>query len=133
MRAQSYATLCSPIHYSPLGSPIHGVFQARILEWIAISFSWGYSQPRDRICVFCIGNGFFTAVPSGKHLTSLIENYLKKELFTEICPSPIRKTEARPNILIKEYLKSQKSLNEVSTVVKFIQTESRGVVAGLGE
>ena len=105
MRAQSYTTLCSPIHCSPLGSPIHGVFQARILQWIAISFSWGYSQPRDRICVFCIGNGFFTAVPSGKPLTSLIENYLKKEPFTEIYLSPIRKTEARPNILIKRIFK----------------------------
>ena len=44
-------------------------------------------------------------MPSGKPLTSLIENYLKKEPFTEIYLSPIRKTEARPNILIKRIFK----------------------------
>ena len=37
-------TLCNPI---PVSS-VHGIIQARILEWVAISFSWGSSQPRDR-------------------------------------------------------------------------------------
>ena len=40
-------TLCDPGDCSPLGSSVHGIFQARILEWVAISFSRGYSQPRD--------------------------------------------------------------------------------------
>jgi len=39
--AQSCATLCDPIDCSPPGSSIHGIFQARILEWVAISFSRG--------------------------------------------------------------------------------------------
>ena len=34
---------------------VHGIFQARILEWIAISFSRGSSGPRDQTCIFCIG------------------------------------------------------------------------------
>ena len=36
---QSYLTLCDPIDGSPLGSPVPGILQARILEWVAISFS----------------------------------------------------------------------------------------------
>ena len=38
---------CDPMDYSPLGFSIHGVFQARILEWVAISFSRGSSPPRE--------------------------------------------------------------------------------------
>ena len=39
---------CDPLDCSPPGSSIHGIFQARILEWVAISFSRGSSSPRDR-------------------------------------------------------------------------------------
>ena len=45
--AQSCPTLCDPMDCSLPGSSIHGIFQARILEWVAISFSRGSSQPRD--------------------------------------------------------------------------------------
>ena len=45
---QSCPTLCDPIDGSPPGSPVSGSLQARILEWVAISFSRGSSQPRDR-------------------------------------------------------------------------------------
>ena len=40
---------------NPPGSSIHGISQAKILEWVAISFSRGSSQPRDRTCVSCVG------------------------------------------------------------------------------
>ena len=43
---QSYPT-CDPMDYSPPGSSVHGIFQPRILEWVAISYSSGYSQPRS--------------------------------------------------------------------------------------
>ena len=43
--AQSYPTLCNPMDCSPPGSYVHGIFQARILAWVAISFSRGSSQP----------------------------------------------------------------------------------------
>ena len=46
--ARSCPTLCDPVDCSPPGSSVHGIFQARILEWVAISFSRGSSQPRDR-------------------------------------------------------------------------------------
>ena len=44
-----------PKDWSPPGSSVHGIFQARILEWVAISSSRRSSQPRDRTCVSCIG------------------------------------------------------------------------------
>ena len=50
--AQSCPTLCDPMDYSLPGSTIHGVFQARILEWVAISFSRRSSLPRDWTRVF---------------------------------------------------------------------------------
>ena len=44
---QSCPTLCDPMDCSSPGSSVHGVFQARILEWVAISSFWGSSQPSD--------------------------------------------------------------------------------------
>ena len=44
---QSCPTLCGPIAGSPPGSPVPGILQARMLEWVAISSSGGSSQPRD--------------------------------------------------------------------------------------
>ena len=46
--AQSCPTLCDPVDCSPPGSSVHGIFQARVLEWGAISFSRRSSPPRDR-------------------------------------------------------------------------------------
>ena len=57
--AQLCLTLCNPIDCSPLGSSVHGVFQARILEWVAISFSRGSSWPRDQTQVSCIAGRLF--------------------------------------------------------------------------
>ena len=56
--AQSCPTLCDPMDCSLPGSSVYGIFQARILKWIAIVFSRGSSQPRDQThvsCVPCIG------------------------------------------------------------------------------
>ena len=55
---QSYPTACNPMYCSLPGSSVHGILQAKILEWVAISFSRGSSQPRDWTCVSyvsCIG------------------------------------------------------------------------------
>ena len=46
--AQLCSTLCDPMDCSPLGSSVHGIFQARILEWVAICYSRGSFQPRDQ-------------------------------------------------------------------------------------
>ena len=57
---KSCRTLCDPMDCSTPGSPVPGISQARILEWVAISFSRGSSQPRDWTHVF------FTTEPPGK-------------------------------------------------------------------
>ena len=57
--AQSFSTLCDPIDCSPPGSSVHGIFQARVLEWGAIAFSeLNTKSPINRTlltpkCVFC--------------------------------------------------------------------------------
>ena len=58
--AQSCPTFCDPIDCSPPGSFFRGIFQARIVEWVAISFSRGSSWPRDQTQVSCIAGGCFT-------------------------------------------------------------------------
>ena len=49
---QSCPTLCNPMSCSPPASSLHGILQARILEWVAIPFSKGSSQPRKQTCLF---------------------------------------------------------------------------------
>ena len=53
MCAQSCPTLCDAMDCLS-GSSVHGIFQARILEWVAVSFSRGSSSPRDGTQVYCI-------------------------------------------------------------------------------
>ena len=50
---------------SPPGSSLHGISQARILRWVAISFSRGSSRSMDRTRVSCIAWGFFLTEPAG--------------------------------------------------------------------
>ena len=57
--AQSCPTVCDPVDYSLPGSSVLGIFQARIPEWVAIPFSRGSSQPRDRTQVSCMAGQFF--------------------------------------------------------------------------
>ena len=57
--AQSVDSL-DPTHCSPPGSSVHGIFQASILEWVAISFSRGSSRPRDRTWVSHTAGRCFT-------------------------------------------------------------------------
>ena len=52
--AQSCLTLCDPMNYT-----VHGILQARILEWVAFPFSRGSSQPRDQTQVSPIAGRFF--------------------------------------------------------------------------
>ena len=72
---QACLTLCDPMDCSPPGSSVHGILQARILEWVAIPHSRGSFQSRDRTHVFYIASGFFTAEPPGKPRKSTILQY----------------------------------------------------------
>ena len=74
---QSYMTFCDPMDYSPPGSSVHGILQARILEWVTISSSRASSHPRDQTrnsCVFALAGKFFTTEP-----------YLQWNLSPQIC------------------------------------------------
>ena len=51
--------LCDPMDCSTPGSSVHGISQAKILEWVTISVSRGSSQPRDQICLSYSGRLFF--------------------------------------------------------------------------
>ena len=76
--ARSSPTLCDPMDYT-----VHGILQARILEWVAFPFSRGSSQPRDWTQV----SRFFTSWATRKALICrgalclLLNNYLNKNLF----------------------------------------------------
>ena len=52
--------LCDPVDRNPPGSSVHSILQARILEWVAVPFSRGSSQLRDRTWVSLIAGRFFT-------------------------------------------------------------------------
>ena len=80
----SYSVMSSfwdPMNCSPPGSIVHGILQARILEWVAIPFSRGSSQPKDWTQVLCIAGGFLTIwatrdiLGSSKGVKSLVEQY----------------------------------------------------------
>ena len=62
----SSVRLFDPMDCGPPGSSVHGIFQARLLEWVAISSSSGSSWPRDQTCISCITGGFFITEPPEK-------------------------------------------------------------------
>ena len=65
--AQSCLNLCDPVDYT-----VHGILQARILEWVAVPFSRGSSLPRDRTQVSQIAGGFFSWATREAHFTSRV-------------------------------------------------------------
>ena len=58
---QSCLTFCNSMNYT-----VHGILQVRILQWVAVPFSRGSSQPRDQTQVSCMAGGFFTSWTQGK-------------------------------------------------------------------
>ena len=73
---QSCPSLCYPMHCSPPGSSVHGISQARILEWVAISFSRGSSKPRDGTRVSCLTGRLFTTETLVKNPTAMWETWV---------------------------------------------------------
>ena len=63
---QSCPTLCDPIDCSSSGSSVQGILQARILEWVSISFSRGSSQPRNRTQISALKADSLLSEPPGK-------------------------------------------------------------------
>ena len=59
VKSQSCPTLCNPMDCGPPDSSVHGILQARILEWVAMPSSRGTYQPRDPTQVSCIAGRLF--------------------------------------------------------------------------
>ena len=75
--AQSCPTLCNPMDCSLPGSSVHGISQARILKWVAISFFRGSSWPRDWTWVSSIAGRFFTTWATKEAPSNAHQRYLK--------------------------------------------------------
>ena len=82
--AQSCLTLCNPMDCSLLGSSIHGIFQARILEWVAMSFSRGSSRPRDWTWVSHTAGRLFTVWATREGPKSYHNSYRWKLTSTQL-------------------------------------------------
>ena len=76
---QSCLTVCDPMDDSPLGSSVPTILQARILEWVAISFSRRSSWPRDPTWVSFITGRFFTVWATREEMTSPLLQTLSKQ------------------------------------------------------
>ena len=70
---QSCPTPCDSMDCSPPGSSVHGILHARVLDWVAISFSRGSSQPRDRTRGSRIAGRCFIVWATGKPLIGIID------------------------------------------------------------
>ena len=75
--AQSCPTLCDPMDCSLPGFSVRGIFQTRVLEWVAISFSRGSSWPRDWIQVSRIARRHFTLWATREAQTALWETWVQ--------------------------------------------------------
>ena len=77
--AQSCPTLCDLMDCSPPGSSVHGIFEAKILGWIAISYSRGSSRSRDQpmsLANPALAGRFFTTTPPGRHIFLILYTYM---------------------------------------------------------
>ena len=98
----SRVRLCDPMDCSLSGSSVHGIFQARALEWVTISFSMGSSQPRDRTWVSRIVGRCFTVWATREaHQGSSLVGTLAKCATTCIC-FPYIKVEKRDKFEVKD-------------------------------
>ena len=110
MHAQSYPTLCDFMNCSPPGSSVRGIFPVRILEWVNISSSRGFSWPRDWThvsCVSCIGRWIlFTEPPRKQSKPSrgclfLIQTLSIPDLLVFILDIPMSSASSQNNLFWK--------------------------------
>ena len=90
-----------PVDCSPPSSSVHGILQARVLEWVAISFSRGSSRPRDRTQVSHIAGRHFNLCTTRealkyKNTVSQKTSYRDTELQIQILTSKISREERKP-------------------------------------
>ena len=118
--AQSCPTLCDTMDCSLPGFSVHGISQARILEWVAISFSRGSSQPRDRTQVSCIAGRCFTLCTTSEAKYRI--HTLSKRKDTHI-KSHAKKQKQKQKTFRLKYVKQNKT-SDKNCKSKFLQTET---------
>ena len=95
--AQLCPTLCDPMDYI-----VHGILQAKILDWVAFPFSSGSSQPRNQTGVSCIVGGFFTNLTIRESCRTIhLVNYFKSPNLHFVIGSVTHFGNARKNNLAK--------------------------------
>ena len=110
--AQLCLTLCDLRDYT-----VHGILQARILEWAAFPFSRGSSGPRNRTRVFCTAGGFFTKTGKEKDY----EDKRKGEV--NPCNSDWTQTQSKPMVLLTKITHLFSGLNETQVLDVPLQKE----------
>ena len=114
MCGQLCPTLCSPLDCNPPGSSVHGILQARILKWVAISYSMGSSWPRDRTQVSCIsyaGRGF-----TDRDKWNIFNRAISIQIIEEFSSKP-RKPEEIDRIFLSGERNVLSSMDSVSTEI----------------
>ena len=109
---------CGPMDCILPGSSGHGILQARILEWVAISFFRGPSQPRDRTHISCFAGRFFTTEPLGKPIISHSGQFSSvAQLCLTLCNPMNRST---PGLLVHHQLTefTQTHIHQVSDAIQ---------------
>ena len=104
---QSCPTPCNPMNCSLSGSSVHGILQARIPEWAAISFSGVSSRPRDRTCVFCIGRHILNHWATRGLPEKL---WLLKTLTLFLCTRNSKSLSKGPNFRCSQHLRKNSKL-----------------------
>ena len=99
MLLQLCLTLCDPLACSLPGSSVHGISQARILEWVAISFSRRSSQPRGWIQVSCIGRQIHYHWATKEAHTEKIPSYKCKLRLRDFCDTEETKYWRKDNFI----------------------------------
>ena len=98
--AQSCLTLCSTMDCSLPGSSVHGLLQAKILEWLAIPFSRASFWPRDQTWVSCIAGRFFT-VWATREAHMYIYVYVRVYMYTDTASQPYIYIASQVALLVK--------------------------------
>ena len=120
--AQSCLTLCDPMDCSPPGSTFHGILQARILEWVAISYCRESSQPRDQICLSCSSCiGRWILYYFGNRQPSFLGQILRKVQSPKLKPGKNRNmnrptTSTETGSIILKFTRNKNPASEASQV-----------------
>ena len=98
-----FLNLWDPIDCSPPGSSVHGISQAKTLEWVAISFSGASSWPRDQTCVSCIGRQILYRWAT-REGPLLLKNITKFNMSQPVTSSGLRNFNSLRRPVGKDYL-----------------------------